>query len=1197
MHPDAPEAIDPAAALAEPAADAAAVDEGPDPLLECLAFLTRYHGRPKSISVLMSGLPVSGDRITVAMFQRAAARAGLEATPIKRRLGRIHAWTVPAVIMLDQGDAAVLVERKDDGICTLVLPEAGDATTEIALSDLEKRYSGYAILVKPAFRFTGRDEGVALAQTRSWFWGTLAENWWTYAQVVVASVLINLFALANPMFTMIVYDRVLPNNAVETAVVLAAGVGIVLLFDFILKNLRGWFIDFMGRRADVILACRIFDHVLDLKISHRPKSSGAFASMLREFESVRGFFTSATLAAFIDLPFAILFVGVIALINVQLGIFLAVVVVVVLLWGLIIQIPIARSVRTQLAQGEHKHGVLVESLSGIETIKVVGAEGRMRSMWERVVGENAALGQRTRLFNNLGINFVQVMQQGTAIMVVPIGVFLVKDGLLTAGGLIASVILSGRAIGPMAQVVQLMMRFHQASGSLKSLNRLMESPVELPAEATFVHRPTLGGLIAFQNVNFAYLDTTFDVLRDLSFAIAPGERVGIIGRVGSGKSTIAKLLVGLYAPASGAVLLDGTDLRQIEPSDTRSNIGFVPQDLFLFRGTIKENIAIAKPHAGDDEIAAVVEAVGLKDFISGHPLGYDLPVGERGDGLSGGQRQAVALARALLKRPSVLVLDEPTSSMDTTSEKHVIDALPAFMRDKTIVLITHRVSLLQLVDRLIVLDQGRVVADGLRQDISTDWPAAASAPGGPMAARDIDYMSDLRAAMSRRPSVMANLLLFAIVAFFVCATVWAAVTEVDQVSTGDGRVMPSRRVQVVQNLEGGIVSALNVREGDVVTAGQVLMQLDETRFRSEFSENRMKFYGLQAVTTRLEAEVAGTALSFPPELESQFSQIVAGERNLYGSRADGLRSGVARLQAQLAQHRQEIAETEARIEQLERSIKLAREEIAILEPLVKKGINAPAELIRLRREEGKYVGDLKVARESIIRQKAAIRELEEEIKEVRARFRSRALEELNEARVEMEALRQNLASREGRLTRTVIRAPVDGIIKQLFRQHHRRRGAARHGPGRDRAGRRGPGRGGARPAGGYRLHPPGPEGAGEIHRLRLHDLRRGARDAGPYQRRHDRRREDRRELLRHPGDRQDRGPARPQRRAFAGDPRHDGQCGCDHRQAYGAAIPADPDRQGTAGRVAGKLERDRFGSNRRSGCSQMSFDRAQDESS
>lgn len=698
-------------------ADGFGADTSPDLLLACLAFLTRYHGRPKSPSVLLSGLPISGTGISPELFKRAAARAGLKATVVRRRLARIHPWALPAVILLDGGGAAVLVERNEDGRCKIVMPDLGDGTTELSRQELEKRYLGYAILVKPEYRFSDRDEGVALGETRSWFWGTLAQNWWTYAQVVLATVLINLFALANPLFTMNVYDRVLPNNAVETAVVLAAGTAIVLLFDFLLRNLRGWFIDFVGRRADVILACRIFDHVLDMKVAHRPKSSGAFASMLREFETVRDFFTSATLAAFIDLPFSLLFIAVIALINIELGIFLAAVAVVVLVWGVLIQIPIARAIRTQLAQGEHKHGVLVESLSGIETIKLVGAEGRMRSMWERVVGQNAALGQRTRFINNLGVNFVQFVQQATAVSIVLIGVFLVRDGLLTAGGLIAAVILSGRAIGPMAQVSQMMMRYHQASSSLKSLNAMMKAPVERPPHANFVHRPDLSGEIAFQNVSFAYPDTTNDVLRDVSFKIAAGERVGIIGRVGSGKSTAAKLLAGLYAADVGAVLLDGTDIRQIEPSDTRGNIGFVPQDLFLFKGTIRENIAIAAPHAGDAEISEVVDAVGLTDFIMGHPLGYDLPVGERGDGLSGGQRQAVALARALLKRPNLLILDEPTSSMDTATEKQVVETLPAFMDQKTILLITHRASLLQLVDRLIVLDKGRVVADGPREEV------------------------------------------------------------------------------------------------------------------------------------------------------------------------------------------------------------------------------------------------------------------------------------------------------------------------------------------------------------------------------------------------------------------------------------------------------------------------------------------------
>ncbi len=688
-----------------------------DPLLACLVFLTKFHGRPKSASVLMAGLPKPEGRMSTSLFQRAAARAGLLATVVHRDLSGIHKWTLPAVLALKDGDAVVLIERQADGRCVIVTGDGGEGTTAVPMDELAAQYSGYAILVKPEFAFTGQQYGADVPRPQSWFWGTLANNWWTYAQVVLASVLINLFALANPLFTMNVYDRVLPNAAIETGVVLAVGTAAVLLFDLLLKNLRGWFIDFVGRRADVVLACRIFDQVLDMKISHRPPSSGAFAGMLREFETVRDFFTSATLAAFIDLPFSILFVTVISLISLPIGLIIAFAMAVVFIWGIVIQIPIARNIRSLMGQGESKHGLLIESINGIETIKMVGAEGRMRALWERLVGQNAALGQRTKLFNNLGVNFVQFVQQLTSVLIVVMGVFLVKDGLLTAGGLIASVMLSGRSLGPMAQVSQLMMRFHQAWSSLKSLDGLMESPVERPAQANFVHRPRLIGQIDFKEVSFRYPGTEHDVLSDISFSIEPGQRVGIVGRVGSGKSTIAKLLAGLYDPTEGTVLMDNTDLRQIEPSDVRANMGFVPQDLFLFRGTIKENIAIAVPHANDSEITEVAEAVGLHDFVTHHPLGYDLQVGERGDGLSGGQRQAVALARALLKHPSMLVMDEPTSSMDIGSETQVIDALPKFMEGKTIVLITHRTSMLKLVDRLIVLDHGKIVADGSRDSI------------------------------------------------------------------------------------------------------------------------------------------------------------------------------------------------------------------------------------------------------------------------------------------------------------------------------------------------------------------------------------------------------------------------------------------------------------------------------------------------
>lgn len=701
-------------AVEAPLAGAMAQD---DPLVTCLVFLCRYHGRPRSAQVLLSGLPVSGRRLTPDLFVRAAGRAGLVARPVRRRFDGIHPWTLPAVLILEEGDAAVLVERRPNGDCLVIPGDGGGGEALVPATELAARYSGYALLARPEHRFAAAGGERELPRPRAWFWGTLMENWWTYLQVALASVVINLFALANPLFTMNVYDRVLPNNAVESGVALAIGAASVFLFDFLLRNLRAWFIDFVGRRADVILACRIFDQVLDMKIAHRPASGGAFAAIVREFETVRDFFTSATLSTFIDLPFAFLFVGVIALISPPIGLFLLAVVLLVLVWSALIQIPMARVVSRSQKQGEHKHGVLIESLAGLETLKMVGAEGRMRLLWEDLVGQTAALGQRSRLYSSLGVHFVQMAQQMSMIGVVLFGIFLVGDGSLSAGGLIACVILSGRATGPMAQVAQLTMRFHQARASLRSLDAIMRLPVERPPSAQLLNRPYLSGALSFENVTFSYPGGGGEVLRDIGFTIAAGERVGIVGRVGSGKSTIAKLAGGLYEPEKGSVRLDGTDVRQIEPSDLRANVGFVPQELFLFRGTIRENITIAAPSANDLDVLEVARAVGLHDFITQHPAGYDLQVGERGDGLSGGQRQAVALARALLKGPNLLILDEPTSSMDTRSEEQVVANLERLLQDRTILLITHRLSLLKLVDRLIVLDKGRVVADGPREEV------------------------------------------------------------------------------------------------------------------------------------------------------------------------------------------------------------------------------------------------------------------------------------------------------------------------------------------------------------------------------------------------------------------------------------------------------------------------------------------------
>ncbi len=508
-----------------------------------------------------------------------------------------------------------------------------------------------------------------------------------------------------------------PNNALDTLWVLAIGAAIVVSFDFAVRSLRGYYIDVAGKRADVVLASRIFDQVLDIQMAARPASAGAFANTLREFETVRDVFTSATLATLVDLPFLFFFIGVIWLIGGPLALVPAATVPAVLMVGVMTQIPLNSVIRSAFRENEAKHGVLFETLGGLETIKSVGAEGRMRYKWETNVGLAAKSSLRARLLSVTALNFAAAAQQLSLIAIVFFGVLLIGDGALSVGALIACVILNGRAVGMLAQVAQLLIRVNQARTSLKALHDLMKRPVERPAAKQFLHRPRIAGAIEFRNVSFTYAGQPEAALRGVSFSVAAGERVGLIGRVGSGKSTLNKLLLGLYEPESGSILVDGTELRQIDPVDLRRNIGCVPQDVFLFGGSVRENITIGAPHAGDEAVLAAARLAGVEEFVGRHPLGYDLPVGERGEGLSGGQRQAIAVARALIHDPPIIVLDEPTGSMDNASEVLLKESLAQILPGKTLLLVTHRTSLLSIVDRLIVLDRGAVVADGPKQAV------------------------------------------------------------------------------------------------------------------------------------------------------------------------------------------------------------------------------------------------------------------------------------------------------------------------------------------------------------------------------------------------------------------------------------------------------------------------------------------------
>jgi ATP-binding cassette subfamily C protein LapB len=517
---------------------------------------------------------------------------------------------------------------------------------------------------------------------------------------------------------MVVYDRVLPNEAVESLVALTIGVGIALFFDFLIKSLRSGFVDRAGQRADVVMGRLIFDNLLDMQMRAKKGSTGALASTLREFESLRDFFTSATLVAVVDLPFIFLFLGVIYMIGGSLALVPALCIPIVLLVGIGVQPLLSRLSDFSSKDGQSKQSILVETLSGLETIKAVGAARQMRARWEEAVERQADHGVRSRAISQFALNITAFVQQGAQVMIVFYGVFLIMDGQVSMGALIGSVMLTGRCLAPLAQLVQTLTRLNQARTSFKSLNALMKSESERPIGRSWLSRPRLEGEITFSDVHFSYPDAVDETLKGLSFHIKKGERVAILGKIGCGKSTVARLILGLYEPKAGAVLIDGTDIRQIDPGDIRRNIGSVLQDVWLFSGTIRDNISIGTMRPQDNDILVASKIAGVDTFVSKHPSGYDMILAERGEGLSGGQRQAITLARALIGRPPILLMDEPTSSMDVQNEAEVISRLSAHIGDRTLVIITHRTSLLELVDRVIVIDQGKVVADGPKSILS-----------------------------------------------------------------------------------------------------------------------------------------------------------------------------------------------------------------------------------------------------------------------------------------------------------------------------------------------------------------------------------------------------------------------------------------------------------------------------------------------
>lgn len=693
-------------------------DSSVDSLLQCLVFLTAHYGRAKSSQALVSGLAYGEKNMGPELFCEAAERINLKAKIVHRKnINKILAPVLPAVLVMKDGQACVLLKLSKNEKSAIIWSPETKSERSSKLVDLQKAYSGYSIYIHPKPEFDDADSVHQDDYDRHWFWGPMLACKSIYMRVAVAAILVNIFGLTSPIFIMNIYNRVIPNNAIETGWVLGIGAITIFVFDFIMRNLRGYFIDLAGRRIDVIAGRRIYDQLLNMKLAERPASSGSFANMLRDFDSVRDFITSATLTTVIDLPFTFLFLFVIWVLGGPIALILAGLILLVFIAGVVLQFPLKALVKKSTKSAEAKHGLLIESIHGLETIKAVGADGRMREKYGQYLAENSGYSQGSRFVSALGGNISTWIQQTASIFVVLIGMYLVKDSEMSVGALIACVLLAGRAIAPIGQMANLMSRYHSARTALKTLNEIMNKPVERPANTQFLHRPDIKGKITFRKVSFVYPRTTRKVLEDVSFSIESGEKVGIIGRIGSGKSTLARIAMGLYDPSEGTMLLDDTDYRQIDPADLRRNVAYIAQDVVLFNGTVRDNITVSVPHASEEEILAASKAAGVHDFISHHPMGYDAPVGERGEGLSGGQRQCVALARAMLLKPNLYICDEPTNAMDTQAETAFTHHIQEQTRDKTLILITHRYHLLSMVDRLILMDQGRVVMDGARDKV------------------------------------------------------------------------------------------------------------------------------------------------------------------------------------------------------------------------------------------------------------------------------------------------------------------------------------------------------------------------------------------------------------------------------------------------------------------------------------------------
>ncbi|WP_345969129.1 type I secretion system permease/ATPase [Sulfurimonas sp. HSL1-6] len=697
-------------------------------LLDALLAVAKLYHQEVTAEIVLAGLPVDPEdpklfepdpQRSRSLFSRAAEKAGFSSTLQKKSLRKIAQHLLPCILILKEDRACVLLEfDKEMEYANVLLPGVPEQEGWIPIEHLEAEYLGYCFLMKKNFGFSlEAQEEKEEEDERHWFWSTLSRTRTIYMDILVGSFLVNLFILILPLYMRNVFDRVIPNTALDTLWVLTYGVVAIFVLEAFLRFLRSYFMEIAAKKSDVIMSSKIFEHVMDMKLSEQIGSVGAFSSDLKQYESIRNFLTSTVVTTLVDLPFSILFLLVVYWVAGDVVYIPLMTIVLIVVYAFLIKGPIRTSIRNSNQASAVKNSILLESLNAIETIKAFNYNSVMQWKLEEATGNIAQRGLKSRVLNGSIATATSFLIRVQTVAVIVASVYMIHQGILTTGGLLVAYILSSRAVNPVGKLVMLILQFNKARAGFRAIEKVMGSAIEHPKEREFISASHLKGKIDFVNVDFAYPDSARNALHDVSFTIEPGEHVAIMGEMGSGKTTIINLLMGFYAPKEGMILADDVEMDQYAPAELRKQIAYVPQEIVLLQGTIKENIALKHPGIDSHEIVEAARLSGALRYINLNPDGFNMKIKEKGQNVSGGQRQSIGIARALIDDFSLVLFDEPTSHLDEESERIAILGISQKIKGKTALFVTHKDAVLELVERIILLERGEVVMDGTKAEV------------------------------------------------------------------------------------------------------------------------------------------------------------------------------------------------------------------------------------------------------------------------------------------------------------------------------------------------------------------------------------------------------------------------------------------------------------------------------------------------